>query len=282
MHASRAENTHKTHPVEFATFRNAFLSQTIVHTARVSCSASLLRCVMNALNKFATVDRASQVLSSSSDKTDYYAQLAKKWAPVFSTMIAEFETARNQPIQGFGAEMRRSLVDRDIAYYTQVHHKHVAVWEGNRDGEMLIPSRVHALLGIIASKGWNDDETMLAAGREVRADSRGDETRDANMRLVEASKISEHEYMIAPYLPELITIASGVGSHTTAAVRLMDFVRNGGKVPVTESTQALGVDGFLNWARVIEQCPGIEAVCCLGLRFLAMCMHVFVLPVIVE
>ena len=88
--------------------------------------------------------------------------------------------------------------------------------------------------------------------------------------------------MIAPYLPELITIASGVGSHTTAAVRLMDFVKNGGKVPVTESTQALGVDGLLSWARVIEQCPGIEAVCCLGLRFLAMCMHVFVLPVIVE
>ena len=57
------------------------------------------------------------------------------------------------------------------------------------------------------------------------------------------------EYAVAPYFAELIKIATGVGTHTTQVIRLLAFVKNGGKVPEAEEIKELCVDGYLSWQR---------------------------------
>ena len=72
--------------------------------------------------------------------------------------------------------------------------------------------------------------------------------------------------MIAPYLPEEIKIATGVGSHTTQVLRIVDFVRRGGKVPASEDLQQLCVGGYLNYQRILEHSPSLEAPARRGLK----------------
>ena len=72
--------------------------------------------------------------------------------------------------------------------------------------------------------------------------------------------------MFAPYLPEEIKIATGVGSHTTQVVRLVDFVRKGGKVPASEEIQKLCVGGYLSYQRILEHAPSLEEPTRRGLK----------------
>ena len=74
------------------------------------------------------------------------------------------------------------------------------------------------------------------------------------------------EYAVAPYFAELIKIATGVGTHTTQVLRLLAFVKNGGKVPEAEEIKELCVDGYLGWQRVSEKCAGIEEPVRRGLK----------------
>lgn len=106
--------------------------------------------------------------ATSSASPSHYAELARKYAPEVTKRIAEFEEAGNQPVMNFGKVLRVWLLDKDLAYYVEnMHHSHVAVWEENRGGEMVFPARLLTLLAQMCDKGWNDDETLLALGREV-------------------------------------------------------------------------------------------------------------------
>lgn len=107
-------------------------------------------------------------MATSNGCSTYYRKLAETHAPTFTQWIADFENAANQPIQGFGDHLRKNIIERDLAYMQyDLHHRHVAVWEENRGGEMVLPARMHTLLTKCTTKGWSDGETLLALGREV-------------------------------------------------------------------------------------------------------------------
>ena len=99
---------------------------------------------------------------------NHYRKLAETHAPDVTRQIADFESSKNQPIQGFGDHLRTHIRKLDLGYMIEdLHHRHVAVWEGNRGGEMVLPARLHALLLKCSTKGWSDGETLMALAREV-------------------------------------------------------------------------------------------------------------------
>ena len=102
------------------------------------------------------------------DRTNYYRKLAETHAPAITKQIAEFEQSSIQPIQGFGKQLRTLILEKDLGYTVEnMHHSHVAGWEENRQGEMVLPARMLTLLNKCVAKGWSDDETLLALAREV-------------------------------------------------------------------------------------------------------------------
>ena len=62
-------------------------------------------------------------------------------------------------------------------------------------------------------------------------------------------------------------MVTGVGSHTTAVLRLVAFVRSGGMVPMVEGLEALCVHGVLSFERIIEKCPSIRQPLDTGLTY---------------
>ena len=58
-----------------------------------------------------------------------------------------------------------------------------------------------------------------------------------------------------------IKLASGIGSHTAAAMRVIDYVRGGGKILETEVTKEAGLtsDGYLKFEKIAARCKGIAA-----------------------
>ena len=104
--------------------------------------------------------------------------------------------------------------------------------------------------------------------REISEDST---TKQKNIELVQRSAVvaegGREGYMIAPVKEEILRIATGVGSHTTCALRLVAFVEEGGLVPATEGLEHLGVDGWLSYQRIIEQCPTLKGPLARGLTY---------------
>ena len=169
---------------------------------------------------------------------------------------------------GFGSQLREYLLQHDLAYKEEVHHSQAAVWEDNREGEMVNAARIHQLLFMIANEGWSKDETDLALAREI---SEGSTTKQKNIELVQQSAVvaegGREGHMIAPVKGEILRIATGVGSHTTCVLRLVAFVEEGGLVPATEGLEHLGVGGWLSYQRIIEQCPTLKCPVARGLTY---------------
>ena len=92
---------------------------------------------------------------------EHDATLAAEHAPKLAKWIQEFE-GNSSSIMGFGSQLREYLLQHDLAYKEEVHHSQAAVWEDNREGEMVNAARVHQLLLMITNKGWSKDETELA------------------------------------------------------------------------------------------------------------------------
>ena len=194
----------------------------------------------------------------------HYEKLALQHAPQITKAIAAFEDAADQlGIQGFGSDLRKQLLEADLAYELEsVAVAGVAVWEDNRDEEMLIPARVHVLIAIFCRKGFCSQETLLALAREVLHGSSGDTTRLKNKNLVESTRVHD-AFMLAPFKDLMdIKYATAAGSHTYAAVRVIDYVRQGGKVLETEATKEAGLttDGLLSYQKIVEKCLGIKEV----------------------
>ena len=170
---------------------------------------------------------------------------------------------------GFGSQLREYLLQHDLAYKEEVHHSQAAVWEDNREGEMVNAARVHQLLLNITNKGWSKEETELALAREI---SDGSTTKQRNIELVQKSTAvsaagGREGYMLAPVKEEILRIATGVGSHTTCVLRLVAFIQEGGEVPATEGLEHLGVDGWLSYQRIIEKCQTLEGPIRRGLTY---------------
>ena len=191
---------------------------------------------------------------------EHYATLAAEHAPKITQWIQEFEE-NSSSIMGFGAQLREYLLRHDLAYKEEVHHSQAAVWEDNREGEIVNAARVHPLLLMITNKGWSKDETEIALAREI---SEGSTTKRKTIELVQRSAFVDEGgregYMIAPVKEEILRIATGVGSHTTCVLRLVAFVEEGGLVPATEGLEHLGVDGWLSYQRIIEKCPTLKGL----------------------
>ena len=172
---------------------------------------------------------------------------------------------------GFGAKLRAFLLDKDLAYQQVEHHSHCAVWEENRESEMVIATRVQILLLLIVTKGWSPDETILALAREIADGPSGELTRQKNLELAAKSCVwttaGAEGYLIAPYREEILRIATGVGSHTTCVLRLIDYIRNGGRLPATEGLEHLAVDGYLSYERIIERQPTLKDPVDQGMRY---------------
>ena len=101
-----------------------------------------------------------------------------------------------------------------------MHHSQAAVWEENRDGEIVNAARVHQLLLMITNKCWSKEETELALAREI---SEGSTTKQKDIEIVQTSTAVSAEggregYMLAPVKEEILRIATGVGSHTTCVL----------------------------------------------------------------
>ena len=198
---------------------------------------------------------------------EHYATLASEHAPKIIAWIREFEEG-SSAIMGFGAQLREYLLTHDLAYKEEVHHSQAAVWEDNREGEMVNAARVHQLLLTITNKGWSKDETELALAREI---SEGNVTKQKNIELVQRSVVvtegGREGYMLAPVKEDILRIATGVGSHTTCVLRLVAFVQEGGLVPATEGLEQLGVDGWLSYQRIVEKCPTLQGPATRGLTY---------------
>ena len=189
---------------------------------------------------------------------EHYATLAAEHAPKITQWIQEFEE-NSSSIMGFGAQLREYLLRHDLAYKEEVHHSQAAVWEDNREGEIVNAARVHPLLLMITNKGWSKDETEIALAREI---SEGSTTKRKTIELVQRSAFVDEGgregYMIAPVKEEILRIATGVGSHTTCALRLVAFLGEGGLALAIEGLEHLCMGGWLSYQRIIEKCPTLQ------------------------
>ena len=168
---------------------------------------------------------------------EHYATLAAEHAPKIAEWIQEFEE-NSSSIMGFGSQLREYLLQHDLAYKEEVHHSQAAVWEDNREGEMVNAARVHQILLMITNKGWSKDETELALAREI---SEGSTTKQKNIELVQRSAVvtegGREGYMRAPVKEDILRIATRAGDHTTCALCLVACVEEGGLVPATEGLE---------------------------------------------
>ena len=87
----------------------------------------------------------------SGHRDHFYANLAAEHAPKIIKWIQDFE-AKSLSIMGFGSQLREYLLQHDLAYKEDVHHSQAAVWEENREGDMVNAARVHRLLLMITNK----------------------------------------------------------------------------------------------------------------------------------
>ena len=207
--------------------------------------------------------RHTAAMSSTFD-ADHYERLADQHAPVITEMIEELERANAQQIQALGDALRTYCETHDLGYFDVVHHSQAGVREGNRNGEMILPARVYTLLAIILLKGWCARETLLALAVEIDHGADGEVTRQKNLQLVERSA-----GMLAPLRAEALRIATGVGSHTTALLRAVDFAEPGARIDCggNKDLEHVCQDGYLSKARVLQECTSMKGPILTGLRY---------------
>ena len=140
---------------------------------------------------------------------EHYETPAAEHAPNIAEWINEFEEDSSSNM-GFGAQLREYSLPHDLAYTEEVHHSQAAVWEDDREGEMVNATRVHQLLLMITNKGWSTDETELALARAI---SEGSTAKQKNIELVQRSAVvtegGREGYMLAPVRDEILRIAIG-------------------------------------------------------------------------
>ena len=190
------------------------------------------------------------------------ARLAHMYADKVNKMIADYEASDQSGIQTFGAELRKMIKGVGLAKQEMMHHSKVCPHEDNRDGELLIPIAVWKLLLMITRKGWSPLECSLALACGIPSNEEGDRWKAKAMQLADKS-----DGLLAPYLPELLSLATAAGSHTTAALRLLDYSGTH-KVPCPNADfDELCVNGFLDQAIVLSKQPSFREPLDTGMNY---------------
>ena len=180
-------------------------------------------------------------------------RLAHLYADKVNKMITDYEASDQSGIQTFGAELRKVIKGFGLAKQETMHHSKVCPHEDNRDGELLIPIAVWKLLLMITRKGWSPLECSLALAGGIPSNEEGDRWKGKAMQLADKS-----DGLLAPYLPELLQLATAAGSHTTAALRLLDHCGTH-KVPCPNADfNELCENGFLDQARILSKQPSFR------------------------
>ena len=192
-----------------------------------------------------------------------YEQLCSDFAPKINEKIETFESGATDAIQAFGYELRKLLLDNDLAYHEVVHYDSVGVDIDNRDGEMLTPFKVHSLLALIARKGWNWHETQQALAREQ---TRNDDIAKLYLEKNE-QMISRSDGLLAPCHVELLRIFTGAGSHTTAMLRIAAHADGTNIKSCSGVDDHLGKNGYLCKSRILEVCPTLAEPLKTGIRY---------------
>ena len=241
-------------------FVNIQKSVSVAILAQVSPRLHACLCISPASVRFRSSLLIPPVMAKS---MRHYEELASKHAPMLRAEIDMIDSAQEQQIQACGSNLRQYGLQHDLMYFEEVHHSQAGVWEWNRKGEMTIAARVHKLLRIIVRKGFCDEETQLAAAVELSHGPESEVTRRKNIEHVKASG-----GMLAPICPESMRIATGVGSHTTSVLRLVDYAEPQNRVPAAAGLEDLTVEGFLLKKRILEKCPSMEKRLGTGLKYL--------------
>ena len=120
-----------------------------------------------------------------------YASLAAEHAQRLKKDISDFEESDEQlGVQGFASSLRKRLRDLGLGYVREnVPLGEIAVWEENREFEMLIPARVHVLVATFCQKGFSAEDTLLSLSREVSEGAAGELTRQKNKALIESTRV---------------------------------------------------------------------------------------------
>ena len=109
--------------------------------------------------------------------------------------------------------LMRFLLSTGLAYKQRLSCEHVGTHELNRDGLGVSAGHVQDLVSSLAHLGFVEDECKPVC-IEVPADSRGDQTRAFNVKLM-----AQSEGKLPPMDPSRLRFASVMGSHTNMVFR---------------------------------------------------------------
>ena len=179
--------------------------------------------------------------------------LAQQHAPKINKQIDEFEATNRAGIAAFGSDLRELLAKVDLAEKKWIHHSEVIPHEDNREGELLLALRVWRLLKILFEKGFSYTECALALTCGVPPDATGQRWISKAQNLYE-----ESGGMIAPYRSEMITAASGAGSHTTACLQLLAYAMHHNVECPSPEFESLCDKGFLAPSLIMAKQPSIK------------------------
>ena len=184
---------------------------------------------------------------------DSKAEITKQHAPMINKMIAEFEATNRDGIAAFGSELRELLLKVGLAEKKWIHHTEVIPHEDNREGELLLALRVWRLLKILFEKCFSYTECAIALTCGVPPDADG-------QRWMQKAKVlfEESGGMIAPYSFEMITAASGAGSHTTAVLQLLAYAMTHNVECPSLEFESLCDGGFLSPSLIMHKQPSIK------------------------
>lgn len=172
----------------------------------------------------------------------------QKVAPELKLLVQQHESDSypGGGVEAFNAYINglldtNGLIDREVKHVSKI-----CVHPANREGAGLVPIDVQDLLKKFAEKGYNP---MLweAFGARIPNGPVGASWVEKNIELIAAS-----DGLLAPMDPDVVDVATGRGSHGSAALRLAEF---GGRSIHPELADA---NGMVSKAKLIELQPSWE------------------------
>ena len=184
---------------------------------------------------------------------DSKVEITKQYAPIINKMLLDFEATNRDGIAAFGSDLRELLMKVGLAQKKWIHHSEIIPHEDNREGELLLALRVWRLLKILFEKGFSYTECALALTCGLPPGA------DGKRWLAKAKDLYDKSGgMIAPYSSEMITAASGAGSHTTAVLQLLTYAMTHNVECPAPEFECLCDNGFLSPSLIMAKQPSIK------------------------
>ena len=155
------------------------------------------------------------------------AERVKLVAPILNQLIRDWrERKYTKGVESFQQDLINRLRKAGLMKKRIYTVDRVGVHPDNRQGAGLVPIDVHDLLQRIVAGGWNWLKVDAMAS-ELPPDE-AEEWREFNENLA-----NESMGLLPPIVKENIAIVTARGSHTTAAVRCMEYGSKGTDAPKT-------------------------------------------------